>query len=160
MISRARFLLLLLILILPSVKANAGLMFEGQCYTTEQEITSAIVSSYPRYDNGSMILYASSVVVDWTLQKYYIHYWTADYKTGASGNTNMALWIPLSICDDKSALLNIGNNIQTSNDYLQQISSSVTAASAASSIQRLKTQVRELTIQAVDAPDWYWKKAA
>lgn len=31
---------------------------------------------------------------------------------------------------------------------------------SAPDIQRLKTTVRELNIQAVDAPDWYWKKAA
>lgn len=27
-------------------------------------------------------------------------------------------------------------------------------------VQRLKTQVREIQVQAVDAPDWYWKRAA
>lgn len=31
---------------------------------------------------------------------------------------------------------------------------------SAPDVQRLKTQVRELTVQAVDAPDWYWKRAA
>lgn len=31
---------------------------------------------------------------------------------------------------------------------------------SAPDVQRLRTQVRELTIQAVDAPEWYWKKAA
>ncbi len=31
---------------------------------------------------------------------------------------------------------------------------------SAPDVQRLKTQVRELTVQAVNAPEWYWAKAA